>query len=65
LTPARNSDLAEDVIVLDTRTSGDYVTYLVRLSMPIGECEWEITEPTLEEIILPYLRQGANSGVAR
>jgi hypothetical protein len=33
----------------------------VRLTLPIGEGKWEITEPTLEEIILPYLRLGIHA----
>ena len=49
---------SDEVRVLDTLVSGDYATHLVRLSMPISEKGWEITEPTLEEIILPYLRLG-------
>lgn len=63
--PTGRSRLSDEVTVLDTRVSGDYVTRLVRLSMPIGEEKWEITEPTLEEIILPYLRLGTNAEEAR
>jgi ABC-2 type transport system ATP-binding protein len=59
--PTGGSQLSDEVTVLDTRMSGGYVTHLVRLTLPIGEGKWEITEPTLEEIILPYLRLGIHA----
>lgn len=63
--PTGRSQLSDEVTVLDIRASADYVTHLVRLTMPLGEGKWEITEPTLEEIILPYLRLGTRAEAAR
>ena len=49
-------ELPDGVTVIDTRTSSRDVTYLVRMSLPLSDETWEITEPTLDEIIMAYLR---------
>ena len=54
-------ELPEGVTVIDTRTSSRDVTYLVRMSLPLSDETWEITEPTLDEIIMAYLRLARDS----
>lgn len=53
--------LPEGVSVIDTRTSNRDVTFLVRMTLPIDEKKWHIYEPTLDEVIMAYLRLGASS----
>jgi ABC-2 type transport system ATP-binding protein len=59
--PSSAQALPEGVTVIDTRTSSRDVTYLVRLTLPIVEGVWQITEPTMDEIMMAYLRLGTNS----
>ncbi len=53
--------LPDGVTVIDTRTSSRDVTHLVRMALPIVDDTWQITEPTLDEIIMAYLRLGTSS----
>ena len=56
--------LPEGVVVIDSRTSGRDVTHLVRLTMPFDDGAWHVTEPTLDEIIMAYLRLGSESATS-
>ncbi len=47
------------VTVIESRVSSREVSYLVRMDAPFSDAGWRITEPTLEEIVLAYLRGGA------
>ncbi len=53
--------LPEGVTVIDTRIGSRGVTHLVCLTLPLVEETWDITEPTLDEIIMAYLRPGTDS----
>jgi ABC-2 type transport system ATP-binding protein len=53
--------LPEGATIVDTRIGGREVTYLVRLTLPLVEETWQVTEPTLDEIIMAYLRLGTDS----
>jgi ABC-2 type transport system ATP-binding protein len=60
-TPSSNtSALPDGVTVIDTRISSRDVTHLVRMTLPTIDETWQITEPTLDEIIMAYLRLGTN-----
>jgi ABC-2 type transport system ATP-binding protein len=50
--------LPPGVTVIDTRKSGREVSYLARIELPIIDDRWHVAEPTLEEIVLAYLREG-------
>ena len=52
--------LPEGVTVIDARTSSRDVTYLVRMTLPLVDETWRVTEPTLDEIIMAYLRLGTD-----
>ena len=54
-------EIPEGVTVIDTRSSSRDVTYLVRMTLPLVDETWEITEPTLDEIIMAYLRLARES----
>jgi ABC-2 type transport system ATP-binding protein len=45
-------------VVLEERITAREVTYLVRLAMPLERDGWRIERPTLDEIVVAYLRQG-------
>jgi ABC-2 type transport system ATP-binding protein len=53
--------LPEGVTVIDTHTSSRDVTHLARVTQPLSDQSWQITEPTLDEIIMAYLRHGTGS----
>ena len=53
--------LPEGATIIDTRTSDRDVTHLVRLTLPLLEASWQVSEPTLDEIIMAYLRLGTDS----
>jgi ABC-2 type transport system ATP-binding protein len=55
--------LPSGVNVIDTRTSSRDVTHLVRMTLPIVDETWRISEPTLDEIIMAYLRLGATAAI--
>ncbi|HQU25456.1 MAG TPA: ABC transporter ATP-binding protein [Acidimicrobiales bacterium] len=54
--------LPEGVTVIDTRTSSRDVTHLARITLPLGDETWQVAVPTLDEIIMAYLRRGRDSG---
>ena len=53
--------LPDGATVIDTRTSAREVVHLVRMELPITDDSWRITVPSLDEIILAYLRLGTAS----
>lgn len=57
--------LPEGVTVIDTRTSSRDVTHLARMTLPLVDETWQITEPTLDEIIMAYLRLGTGSTLSQ
>ena len=52
--------MPEGVTVIDTRTSNRDVTLLVRMTLPLVDETWQVSEPTLDEIIMAYLRLGTS-----
>ena len=44
---------------IDTHSSGRSVSHLTRLALPVTENSWSITEPTLQEIVMAYMRDVA------
>ncbi|HUY42333.1 MAG TPA: ABC transporter ATP-binding protein [Acidimicrobiales bacterium] len=52
--------IPEGVTVIDTRTSSRDVTLLVRMTLPLVDEAWQVSEPTLDEIIMAYLRLGTS-----
>jgi ABC-2 type transport system ATP-binding protein len=46
----------QGAIVLEERRSTREITYLVRLAMPLERDGWRIERPTLNEIVIAYLR---------
>jgi ABC-2 type transport system ATP-binding protein len=50
-------------VVLDERRSTREVTYLVRLAMPLERDGWRIERPTLNEIVIAYLRDSPRQSV--
>jgi hypothetical protein len=42
--------------VLEERRTTREITYLVRLAMPLERDGWRIERPTLNEIVIAYLR---------
>jgi len=45
-------------VVLEEHITAREITYLVRLAMPLERDGWRIERPTLDEIVVAYLRQG-------
>ena len=52
--------MPEGVTVIDTRTSSRDVTLLVKMTLPLVDETWQVSEPTLDEIIMAYLRLGSS-----
>jgi ABC-2 type transport system ATP-binding protein len=50
--------------VISSVTDSRQRTLLVRTEEPITDPTWDVLEPTLEEIVLAYLREGAGRGTA-
>ncbi|MFD0369995.1 ABC transporter ATP-binding protein [Streptomyces sp. NPDC127114] len=59
--PAGDADLAPHTVV-ESRTTGRQLTALIRREGPV-EGPWEVTDPTLEDLLLAHLRtpEGARS----
>ena len=59
-----DSDLTalDGATVISSVTAGRQRTVLVRAEEPIIDPAWEVVEPTLEEIVLAYLRDRSRSG---
>ncbi|WP_069171434.1 ABC transporter ATP-binding protein [Streptomyces griseus] len=51
----RARDLAPHTVV-EARTTGRQLTALVRTEGPVDELAWEVTEPSLEDLLLAHLR---------
>ena len=51
-------------VVLEERTTTREVTYLVRLAMPLERDGWRIERPTLNEIVIAYLRDRSRTPVS-
>jgi ABC-2 type transport system ATP-binding protein len=47
------------VTVINSQSSARGQSLLVRIELPIDESQWRVDRPTLEEIVLAYLRVGA------
>jgi ABC-2 type transport system ATP-binding protein len=47
------------VTVINSQSSARGESLLVRIELPIDESQWRVDRPTLEEIVLAYLREGA------
>lgn len=61
MSTSRSPSLPDGVTVIDTHMSSRDVTYLARVTLPLDDESWQITEPTLDEIIMAYLRHGTSS----
>jgi ABC-2 type transport system ATP-binding protein len=55
----------DEVSVISSITAGRQCTLLVRGEAPLLDPAWEVLEPTLEEIVLAYLRADAAAGCER
>lgn len=64
-TASNAPELPEGVAAIDTRTSSREVTHLVRVTLPLVDETWQVTEPTLDEIIMAYLRLGTSSSFSQ
>ena len=53
--------LPDGAIVVDERNSARQTAALVRVELPLVETGWKIEQPTLEEIVMAYLRAGVRS----
>ena len=62
----RSFDLPSDSTVIASSTTGRQASTLVRTGSPIGTWLGEVIQPTLEEVVLGYLRgRGAHVGAQR
>jgi ABC-2 type transport system ATP-binding protein len=62
--PSGAASPAPDAAVISSVTTGRQTTMIVRtghkaMGLPVTDPAWEVIEPTLEEIVLAYLRQRA------
>ncbi len=55
----------EGAVVIDSHVGGREVTHLVRLALPLVDESWRVGVPTLDEIIMAYLRRGADPSAPR
>jgi ABC-2 type transport system ATP-binding protein len=53
--------LPDGAIAIDERSSARQMAALVRVEVPVDETQWKIEQPTLEEIVMAYLRAGVRS----
>jgi len=53
--------LPDGAISVDERNSARQTSALVRVELPLNEAGWKIEQPTLEEIVMVYLRAGIAS----
>ena len=53
--------LPEGAIAVDERNSARQTAALVRVEVPLAASDWKIERPTLEEIVMAYLRAGVNA----
>jgi ABC-2 type transport system ATP-binding protein len=61
LSAGRNESLAlpPGVTVIDERHSAREASVLARIELPFFDSTWHVEQPTLEEIVMAYLRMGA------
>ena len=57
--------LPDGATVIDTRAASREVTHLVRMTLPLTGEQWQVGEPTLDEIILAYLRSENTNDATR
>lgn len=57
------SVMPDEVTVVASATTGRQATVLVRTEQPLAASGWEVHEPTLEEIVIAYLRQQPGSTI--
>jgi ABC-2 type transport system ATP-binding protein len=62
--PANTVPTLDDAVVISSVDTGRQSTLLVRGDRLIVDPSWEVLEPTLEEIVLAYLREDAHSSHA-
>ena len=59
-------ELPPGVVVISTTNSERQTNLLVRVEQPVTDPSWRVVEPTLEEIVIAYLReQGPGAAVER
>ena len=58
--PSEGLALPTGATPIETRHSGREVSYLARMELPITDDRWAVAAPTMEEIILAYLRGGSD-----
>lgn len=58
-TSASAARLPEGVTVIETKVSRRESSYLVRTGLSLGESQWNVESPSIEEIVLAYLRSSA------
>jgi ABC-2 type transport system ATP-binding protein len=59
------SPTLDGATIISSVTAGRQSTMLVRVEMPIVNPSWQVFEPTLEEIVLAYLRADASASQTR
>ena len=52
-------------VVVSAKQAERQTTLLVRVEQPVHDLAWTVAEPTLEEIVVAYLRRGAPAGGRR
>ncbi len=62
LVGARDQSPPDGADVIAATHSGRQTDLLVRLEEPISDASWQVEEPTLEEIVIAYLRRSEASG---
>jgi ABC-2 type transport system ATP-binding protein len=60
----RRLEVPPGVVVISTRNSERETELLVRVEQPVVDPSWRVIEPTLEEVVLAYLREGSTFGTA-
>jgi ABC-2 type transport system ATP-binding protein len=56
--------LPPGVVVVSSRSSERQTSLLVRVEQPVTDPAWRVVEPTLEEIVIGYLREKSPRNVA-
>lgn len=62
LVGARDQSPPDGADVIAATHTGRQTDLLVRLEEPISDASWQVEEPTLEEIVIAYLRRSEASG---
>ncbi len=58
---ANTPNLPRGATVIETRLESREVTHLARIDLPLTDEIWHVSKPTLDEIILAYLRRDTSS----